>query len=112
MTRSDTRHMEKTMDVKITARHCEVDDDVRDRAVEQLRKVARVATRPQRAEIVFDRDHDRDIAEFQLHLAGGKVCVSTAEASNFRTAIDRAIAKLRNQLDKMPGPADRRSPAQ
>ncbi len=112
MTRPDTSNMEETMNVKVTARHCEVDDDVRDRAVEQVRKVARVAHRPQRAEIVFDRDHERNIAEFQLYLVGGKVCVSTAEASDFRTAIDRAIAKLRNQVDKMPGPADRRSPVE
>jgi ribosomal subunit interface protein len=112
MTKQDTRPTEETMNVKVTARHCEVDDDVRNRAVEQVRKVARVATRPQRAEIVFDRDHDRSIAEFQLYLVGGKVCVSTAEASDFRTAIDRSIAKLRNQLDKMPGPADRRVPVE
>ncbi len=112
MTRQDTSPTEETMNVKVTARHCEVDDDVRDRAVEQVRKVARLATRPQRAEIVFDRDHDRNIAELQLYLVGGKVCVSTAEASDFRTAIDRALAKLRNQLDKMPGRTDRRAPVE
>lgn len=112
MTQSNADHLEETMNVKVTMRHSDVEDDVRERAVELLRKVARAARRPQRAEIVFDRERDRSIAELQLHLIGGKVCISTAEASDFRTATDRAIEKLRNQLDKMPSHVDRRSPVE
>ncbi len=100
------------MNVKVTMRHSDVDHDVRDRAVELVRKVARAAPRPQRAEIVFAKEHNRSIAELQLYLIGGKVCISTAEASDFRTATDRAIEKLRNQLDKMPSHVDRRSPVE
>ena len=93
----------------VTARHCEIDDDVRDRAVELIQKLAKLATRPQRAEVVFDDDHHRKIVEFQLYVARGQAHISSSEASDFRKAMDSAAAKLRNQLDKMPSYVDRRS---
>ncbi len=88
------------MKMIITARHCEIPDDLRERAVELVEKTAKRAVRPQRAEIIFDEDHQQRIVELQLYLAGGQVRVCTAEASDFRTALDRALDKLRNQLDK------------
>ncbi len=97
------------MKVLVTARHCEIDDDVRDRAVELIEKLAKLATRPQRAEVVFDDDHHRKIVEFQLYLTRGQVHISSSEASDFRKAMDSAAAKLRNQLDKSPSRVDRRS---
>ena len=97
------------MKVLVTARHCEIDDDVRDRAVELIQKLAKLATRPQRAEVVFDDDHHRKIVEFQLYLTRGQVHISSSEASDFRKAMDSAAAKLRNQLDKSPGRVDRRT---
>ena len=98
------------MKIMVTARHCEIDDSLRDRAVELIERVARLAWRPHRAEIVFDNDHNRQIVEFQLHMPRGNVHVAVAEASDFRTALDRTAEKLRNQLDKLPSsPASRRS---
>ena len=97
------------MKVLVTARHCEIDDDVRDRALELIQKLAKLTTKPQRAEVVFDDDHHRKIVEFQLYLARGQAHISSSEASDFRKAMDSAAAKLRNQLDKMPSHVDRRS---
>ena len=97
------------MKVLVTARHCEIDDDMRDRAVELIQKLSKLAKRPRRAEVVFDDDHDRKIVEFQLYLARGQTHISSSEASDFRKAMDSAAAKLRNQLDKMPSHVDRRS---
>ena len=97
------------MKVLVTVRHCAIEDELRDRAVELIRRVAKLATRPRRAEIVFDRDHNSSIVEFQLYLPRGQTHVSSAEAPDFRTALDRAAGKLRNQLDKMPSHVDRRS---
>ena len=97
------------MEVTVTARHCQIDDMLRDRAVELIERTARLAWRPQRAEIVFDNDHNRQIVEFLLHMPRGYVHVASAEAADFRTALDRAAEKLRNQLDKLPSnPASRR----
>ena len=99
------------MKVIVTARHCEINTDLRDRAVELMERIAKLAHRPQRAEIIFDVDHSSHIVEFQLYWPRGHVHVSSAEADDFRTALDRAAAKLRNQLDKMPSHVDRRSAA-
>lgn len=88
------------MKMIVTARHCHIPDELRERATELVEKAARLAVRPQRAEIIFDEDHQQKIVELQLYLVGGQVRVCTAEASDFRTALDRALAKLRNQLDK------------
>ena len=97
------------MNTIVTARHCEIDTDLRDRAVELMERIAKLAHRPQRGEIIFDVDHHRTIVEFQLYLPRGHVHVSSAEANDFRTALHRVAAKLRNQLDKVPSHVDRRS---
>ena len=97
------------MKVLVTARHCEIDDELRQRAIELVKKAAKLGNRPHRAEIVFDDDHQRKIVEFQLYLSQGHTYVSSAEASSFLTAMDRAAKKLRNQLDKLPSHVDKRS---
>lgn len=93
----------------VTARHCEIPAELKDRAVDAVRKAAKAAHRPRRAEVVFDADHGRKVVELQLYLPRREVKVATAEADDFRSALDSAVAKLRNQLDKAPGPAARRS---
>lgn len=91
------------MRTTVTARHCEIPDDVRTRAEAVLAKLAKAAHRPQSAEVIFDVDHGRKVVEIQLHLPRGQVRVASAEAEDFRSALDRVAAKLRNQLDKNPG---------
>ena len=91
------------MRTTVTARHCEIPDDLRTRAESVLAKLARAAHRPQSAEVIFDVDHGRKIVEIQLHLPRGQVRVASAEAEDFRSALDRVAAKLRNQLDKNSG---------
>ncbi len=100
------------MEITVTARHCEIDDMLRDRAVQLIERAARLAWRPQRAEIVFDNDHKRRIVELHLYMPRDNVHVASAEAADSRTALDRAMVKLRNQLDKLPSsPASRRHAA-
>ena len=84
----------------VTARHCEIPDELRQRAITQLAKLAKIASRPQRAEVVFDADHGSKVVELQLSLARGQVKLATAEADDFHTALDAAVAKLRAQLGK------------
>jgi ribosomal subunit interface protein len=86
--------------ITVTARHCEIPDDVRERAGEVADKLARMAHRPQRMEIVFDEEHQRRVAELKMWLPRGQTLVATAEATDFRTALDRAAEKLRTQLEK------------
>ena len=49
--------------------------------------------------------------ELHLYLPRGQVKVATAEAADFRTALDSAVAKVRNQLDKEPRRPARRPSA-
>lgn len=99
------------MRTTVTARHCEIPDDVRQRALESADKLARVAHRPQAVEVVFDLDHQRHVVELKMWLPRGQILIASAEAADFRSALDRAAEKLRAQLDKGGARVDRRQPA-
>jgi len=90
------------MRVTITARHTDVSDDLRRRARELVERLARVAPRPEDAQVIFGDDHDVAVVELRLHVARGDVLVGRAEASDHRSALDRAAARVRRQLDKSP----------
>jgi len=95
--------------VTITSRHDEVAAALRERAEVLVQRLAKLAHRPSRAQVEFDLDHQACTAEIQLHAAGGVLRVATAEADDHRTALDRAAAKLRRQLDKKPTTRQRRA---
>lgn len=88
------------MQTTVTARHCEVPDDLKKRAEEVMERVGKKARRAQRAQVVFAADNDRKLVEIQLSLPRGQVRVAIAEAEDFRSALDRAKDKLLRQLDK------------
>ena len=92
------------MKTLVTARHCKIDDSLRERALELLERISRLASRPHRAEVIVDDDHNQKVVELQLYLARSQTHVATAEAADFRTALDRAATKLRNQFDKVAVP--------
>jgi ribosomal subunit interface protein len=97
------------MQTTITARHCVVPDTLRETAGEVVGRVARVGRRPQRAQVVFDAEHKRKIVELHVSLPRGQMCVASAEAADFRTALDRAAARLRQQMHKLAGRTSRNS---
>lgn len=88
------------MRITITARHCEIADELRGRARTLLERLERIAPRPHDGRILFIADHGRPTAEVRLHVARGAVLVGTARAADHRTALDLAMAKVRRQLDK------------
>ena len=88
------------MRMSITARHCAVPEELRSRAEAVVTKAATMAHRPQRAEVVFDATGGRKAVELHLFMPRGRVKVATAEGEDFRSALDAAVAKLRNQLGK------------
>jgi ribosomal subunit interface protein len=93
----------------ITSRHDEVAEALRERAEAVVVRLAKLAHRPERARVEFDVAHQRHSAEIRLHAARGAVHVAAAEADDHRTALDRAAAKLRRQLDKKPASRGRRA---
>lgn len=88
------------MRTTITARHGDVPDRLRERAEVVVARLARLAQRPTSAQVTFDMDGPRAAAELIIKAARGAVLVASAEALDHRTALDRATAKLRRQLDK------------
>jgi ribosomal subunit interface protein len=86
--------------VTITARHCEVSDELRQRAQDLTRRLEKVARRSVRAQVVFDADHGAATVELRLHRPQGHVHIATGSAVDHRSALDRAVAKVRRQLDK------------
>jgi ribosomal subunit interface protein len=91
--------MENSMNISITARHCEVSDELRSRAATVLERLATLVTRPVEGTVVFDVSAGRSTAEIRLAGRGGSA-VATGEEKDHRTALDRAEDKIRRQLEK------------
>ena len=96
------------MQTTITARHCEINDALRERARAVVERLSTLAHRPMESTVVFDTDGGQATAELRLHAARGELLVARGEADDHRTALDRAEEKLRRQLDKA-SPRSRRS---
>jgi ribosomal subunit interface protein len=92
------------MHTTITARHCEITDELRERAAAVVDRVGSIASRAIEATVVFDEDGLSRTAEIRLHVARGEVLVATGEADDHRTALDRAEEKLRRQVEKTARP--------
>ena len=90
------------MRITITARHRELAPELRARARDLVERLARIAPRPHDARVVFDADHGRPTVEVRLHAARGALHVATARAADQSSALNRAVAKVRRQLDKSP----------
>jgi ribosomal subunit interface protein len=100
------------MQTTITARHCEIPDALRERALTVVERLGTLAFRPQDATVVFDVDGLRQTAELRLHVPRGEVLVAKGEADDHRTALDRAEDKLRKQLEKASAKPRRPRPSQ
>lgn len=98
----------------VTARHCEVAEELRLRATQVLDRLAHHASRAVDGTVVFDMvDHKATMAshtaEIRLHLSRGEVLVAHGGSEDHRTALDQAEAKLRTQLERdHPRSRDRR----
>ncbi len=100
------------MRLTITQRHCEIPDDLRARARELVARLVKVTRRPETAQVIFSEDHGAAAVELRLHAGRGRLLVATSEGADHRSALDRAAARLRRQLDKTPrGAAARRRAA-
>ena len=88
------------MQTTITARHTEISEALRERALTVVERLSNIATRPIEATVVFDTEGLQRTAELRLHVPRGEVLVAKAEAGDHRTALDRAEDKLRKQLEK------------
>jgi putative sigma-54 modulation protein len=100
------------MQTTITARHCEISDALRERALTVVERLGNIATRPLEATVVFDVEGQQQTAEVRIHLSRGEVLVAKGEAEEHRTALDRAEDKVRKQLEKASARPRRSRPSQ
>ena len=91
------------MHTTITARHCEIPDALRERALVVAERLAALASRPLETAVTFSADGLQQVAELRLHDSRGELFVATGEAADHRTALDRAEEKLRRQIEKANG---------
>ena len=98
------------MRVTITARHAEIDDDLRAHAKDLVEKVAKLVRRPHHAQVVFTDDHGEAGVEIEVHVPRGRVHVAKSAAADHRSALDLAIARVKRQLlDEKETPRTRRT---
>ncbi len=88
------------MQTTITARHCEISGELKDRARAVAERLGSLAARPIESAVVFGVDGTSQTVELRLHLAAGELLVARADAADHRSALDRAEERLRRQLEK------------
>jgi ribosomal subunit interface protein len=88
------------MQTTITVRHCEISDDLRERAITVVERLGNMASRPMETAVVFDTEGTQQTVELRLHLARGEVLVAKGDGADHRSALDRAEEKLRRQVER------------
>lgn len=93
------------MQISVTARNLDLDDAIKDKAVEKLSRVQRVFGRFINMEITFTgddnaRDDDKVSCDVVLH-AKGQYLRASGTGSDPLTAADRAEARLGRQVRKL-----------
>jgi ribosomal subunit interface protein len=88
------------MQTTVTARHCEIPEVLRERAITVIERLGGQASRPIESTVVFDTEGLNQTAEIRLHLARGEVLVARGDGADHRTALDRAEEKLRRQIER------------
>ncbi|HWC75159.1 MAG TPA: HPF/RaiA family ribosome-associated protein [Gemmatimonadales bacterium] len=86
------------MRLTITARHTEIDDDLRAHARELVEKVTKLVRRPHHAQVIFTEEHGEAAVEIEVHTPRGRVHVAKSSGADQRSALDLAIARVKRQL--------------
>jgi ribosomal subunit interface protein len=100
------------MQTTITARHSEISEPLRARALTVVERLGNLASRPMEMTVVFDTEGLKQTVELRLHVARGEVLVAKGEGADHRSALDRAEDKLRKQVERASKRPRRARPAQ
>lgn len=82
------------MRIQIATRHCEVPQDVRDRAHEQIAALSKFDPRASSAEVVFEEEKVTRKVEVIVHSDGSAPLVATGSAGDFRGALDQVVDRM------------------
>jgi len=90
--------------VQISARHCELPSEERDRVEEQVASLAKYSPRASHIEVVVTEEKQGKEVEVIVYIDGSDPVVAKAEGSDFRSAtdavVDRAGRMLRKQRER------------
>src|SRR5262249_10570585 len=86
------------MRITITARHTDVDDDLRAHTRELVEKVVKLVRRPHHAHGSFTEAAGAAGREIEVHAPRGRVHIAKSQAADPRSALDAAIARVKRQL--------------
>jgi ribosomal subunit interface protein len=89
------------MQPTITARHCEISDALRERAITVVERLGNLVTRPMESTVVFNTDGTQQTVEIRLHVPRGEILVARGEGVDHRTALDRAEERLKRQVERV-----------
>jgi ribosomal subunit interface protein len=91
---------ESKVKVHITARHCEVPQDVLDRTEQQVTSLSKYSPRASAADVVYLEEKLDKVVEVIMHIDGGEPVVARAEDPDFRKALDKVVSRLSRMLRK------------
>jgi ribosomal subunit interface protein len=88
------------MRTTVSARHGDISDELRARAVEVLERFGHLSPHALEGTALFDTHPIGFSVELRLHVRRGQILVSQVEDPDARTALDRAEEKLKRQLER------------
>lgn len=88
------------MQIIVTARHCEIPDDVREHIDRQLERLSRFEPLASRAEVSVTEEKMSYRAEALVSVNRGERVHATADDGDMRSAVDQVTQKLEVQLRK------------
>lgn len=89
------------MHIQIAARHCVVPEPVLDRARTRITGLGRYDPRLAAADVVFQEERHRKLAEVILSVDRREPIVAQGEGADFQAALDRTVDRLSRKLRRL-----------
>ncbi len=86
------------MEIRITSRHTDLSDALRERTEEVLMKLTKYEPRVSAAEVVFDEGKRSKTVEGIVHIDRSDPVVASGEADEFHAALRQMMDRLTTQL--------------
>ncbi|MEW6027284.1 MAG: ribosome-associated translation inhibitor RaiA [Planctomycetota bacterium] len=87
--------------VKITARHLKITDEIKDYIHSKLDSLDRYFNRIKHIEVILDHNREQFVIEAVVSVIRGRKLVSKISDYNYILAVNRTVDKIEKQLVKM-----------
>ena len=93
----------RRLDVRVTARHFEVSDDVRSHVVSRAERLLRRFDGVHNVEVILSMEGGKPKAEMIVGVVRGQRCVAAADHEDVLGAVDVVVDKIDRQIRKLKG---------